>query len=235
MSSPCEKQGYHHGDLRRSLIEQGLRLVAEVGIEALSLRQLAERVGVSTPALYHHFRSKDALLGALGEAAIIEFEVAMAQAVNAAHRDGENALTHYVLSYVRFARENPARYALLFGRRIWSSPATTDFQRRARQSFRHQSEQFARLQQAGLLPPDANPLRLAQIAWATLHGLCCMYNDGLAFTVDAIEDIAKYAVQALWKHCSLVPSIANEKSHENNDPRTSRGSLLAQSGCNRVF
>lgn len=194
MSSPREKQGYHHGDLRRSLIEEGLRLIAEVGIEAVSLRQLAERVGVSTPALYHHFRSKDALLGALGEAAIAEFEAAMADAMLAANRDGDDALTHYVLSYVRFARASPARYELLFGRRIWSSPAAHEFQKRARQSFRHQSEQLVRLQQVGLLPPDANPLRLAQVTWATLHGLCCMYNDGLAFTAETIEDIARHAV-----------------------------------------
>ena len=195
MSSPQEKQAYHHGDLKRSLIDAGLDLVREVGIEAISLRQLAERVGVSTPALYHHFRNKDALLAQLGEAAIDAFDEAIASAMR--HPKDDDALSAFVLAYVRFARDEPALYELLFGRRIWTSQEAADFQRKARHSFRLQSERLLHLQQLGILPENANPLRLAQVAWATLHGLCCMYNDGLAFTAETIEEIAKHAIQLL--------------------------------------
>lgn len=207
MSSPQEKQGYHHGDLKRSLIDAGLDLVREVGIEAISLRQLAERVGVSTPALYHHFRNKEALLGQLGEAAIDAFDEAMASAIH--QPMGEDALSAFVLGYVRFARDEPALYELLFGRRIWSSTEAADFQRKARHSFRIQSERLLQLQQLGVLPAHANPLRLAQVAWATLHGLCCMYNDGLAFTADAIEDIARHAI-ALLRQAVLSQSAIGQ-------------------------
>ncbi|MES3041366.1 MAG: TetR/AcrR family transcriptional regulator [Pseudomonadota bacterium] len=202
MSSPQEKQGYHHGDLKRSLIDAGLDLVREVGIEAISLRQLAERVGVSTPALYHHFRNKEALLGQLGEAAIDAFDVAMETAMRNTEDD---ALSAFVLGYVRFARDEPALYELLFGRRMWSSSEAADFQRKARHSFRLQSERLLQLQQLGVLPAHANPLRLAQVAWATLHGLCCMYNDGLAFTAEAIEDIAKHAIALLRQAVLSAP------------------------------
>lgn len=194
MSSAQEKQAYHHGDLKRSLIDAGLDLVREVGIETISLRQLAERVGVSTPALYHHFRNKEALLGQLGEAAIDAFDEAMRQAMQRA--DGDD-LSAFVLGYVRFARDEPALYELLFGRRMWTSTETAEFQRKARHSFRLQSERLLHLQQLGVLPAHANPLRLAQVAWATLHGLCCMYNDGLAFTAETIEDIARHAISLL--------------------------------------
>lgn len=195
MSSPQEKQGYHHGDLKRSLIEAGLDLVREVGIADISLRQLAERVGVSTPALYHHFRNKEDLLGQLGEAAIDTFDAAITHALNQPKEP--DALSAFVLAYVRFARDEPALYELLFGRRIWTSPEAVEFQRKARHSFRLQSERLVQLQQRGMLPEHINPLRLAQVAWATLHGLCCMYNDGLAFTAETIEDIAKHALQLL--------------------------------------
>lgn len=192
MSSPREKQGYHHGDLRRSLIEQGLQLVREVGIEDLSLRQLAERVGVSTPALYHHFRNKQALLAALGEASIAEFEAVLKPALTAG-----SDLDDFVMAYVRFARDNPQRYELMFGGATWRSAEGGDFQRAARQSFRLMGEQMLRAQAAGHLPADINPLRLAQVGWATLHGLCRMYNDGLAFTAEDIEDIARHAIQLM--------------------------------------
>ena len=102
-------------------------------------------------------------------------------------------------------RDEPALYELLFGRRIWSSNEAADFQRKARQSFRMQSERLLQLQQLGVLPAHANPLRLAQVAWATLHGLCCMYNDGLAFTAEAIEDIAKHAIALLRQAVLSTP------------------------------
>lgn len=192
MSSPREKQGYHHGDLRRSLIEQGLQLVREVGIEDLSLRQLAERVGVSTPALYHHFRNKQALLAALGEASIAEFEAVLKPALTAS-----SDLDDFVMAYVRFARDNPQLYELMFGGATWRSAEAGDFQRAARQSFRLMGEQIQRAQATGHLPADVNALRLAQVGWATLHGLCRMYNDGLAFTAEDIEDIARHAIQLM--------------------------------------
>ena len=49
---------YHHGDLRTSLIETATQMLAESNIENLSLRKLAERIGVSRTAAYHHFDDK---------------------------------------------------------------------------------------------------------------------------------------------------------------------------------
>lgn len=192
MSSPHERQGYHHGDLRRSFIETGLALVREVGIEALSLRQLAERVGVSTPALYHHFRNKQDLLHALGEASIAEFETALGPTLAPGH-----TLEDFVIAYVRFARDNPELYELMLGRSNWRGATQGEFHRLARHSFRVMGERLLPLQQGGQLAADINPLRLAQVAWATLHGLCRMYNDGLAFTPETVEDIARYAVRLM--------------------------------------
>ena len=58
---------YHHGNLRQSLLEASMRLLDKEGLEALSLRRLAEEVGVSRQAPYHHFKDKQALLAAIGE------------------------------------------------------------------------------------------------------------------------------------------------------------------------
>ena len=49
---------YHHGDLREALLQAAKALIAEAGIENLSLRKLAERAGVSRTAPYHHFSDK---------------------------------------------------------------------------------------------------------------------------------------------------------------------------------
>ena len=61
------KGSYHHGDLRSSLLEAAKAMLSESGIEGLSLRKLADRVGVSRTAPYHHFKDKNELLCAIAQ------------------------------------------------------------------------------------------------------------------------------------------------------------------------
>jgi AcrR family transcriptional regulator len=58
---------YHHGDLRRALLEEAVRTIRDDGAAALTLRAVAERLGVSRTALYRHFADKSALLNAVSE------------------------------------------------------------------------------------------------------------------------------------------------------------------------
>jgi AcrR family transcriptional regulator len=57
---------YHHGDLRRALVEEALRTIQTDGVEELTLRAVGETLGVSRTALYRHFSDKQALLAAVG-------------------------------------------------------------------------------------------------------------------------------------------------------------------------
>jgi AcrR family transcriptional regulator len=188
------KSAYHHGDLRRSLMTEAIILIREHGIEGLSLRKLAERVGVSQTAIYHHFKDKQALLGALGIEGILQF----GEQVNSVLLDEARPLgqrfEEFVMAYVRFAMANPELYELMFGRTTWKLGDNAEFKRSARAAFRRYGEGLLHLQVAGALPGNINPLRLAQVAWATMHGLCRMYNDGLAFTSGDVEEITRYAV-----------------------------------------
>lgn len=176
------------------MIEAAVTLVERDGVAALSLRKLAEGLGVSQTALYHHFRDKQALLCAIGEAANERF---------AGHIQGglaeveglELRFERFVTLYVRFALEHPELYELLFGRTLWKAEGaeSEDFRSQARATFRNFAEEMLGLQARGLLPADINPLRLSQVMWGTLHGLCSMYNDGLAFSPGDVEDIGQYA------------------------------------------
>src|SRR4051794_6351575 len=62
-------QPYHHGDLRRVLIDAALHLVGESGANAVSVREAARRAGVSPGAPFRHFPSRDALMNAVAEEA----------------------------------------------------------------------------------------------------------------------------------------------------------------------
>jgi AcrR family transcriptional regulator len=169
-------------------------MVEKDGVDALSVRKLAERVGVSQTALYHHFRDKQALLCAIGEEAIDHFAGKLQGGL--AEVEGlEARFERFVTVYVRFALEHPELYEVLFGRGTWKGegPESEAFRSKARASFRSYAEMVSSLQAQGWLSPDLNPLRLAQVLWGTLHGLCRMYNDGLAFTPGDVEEISQYA------------------------------------------
>lgn len=189
------KAAYHHGDLRRQLVEAAIAMVREDGgLGALSLRRLAERVGVSQTALYHHFSDKQALFCAIGEEAIERLS-GLLQASLAGELSQEARFERFVSIYVRFALENPELYELLFGRTTWKGEgeASEAFRSKARASFRSYAKTIMTLQAGGFFSADINPLRLAQVMWGTLHGLCRMYNDGLAFTPGDVEEISQYA------------------------------------------
>src|SRR5688572_16491897 len=68
MPRPSKKTTYHHGNLRAALLDAGLRIVAEDGVDAVSLRAVARRANVSHSAPYHHFSNKAELLAALAAA-----------------------------------------------------------------------------------------------------------------------------------------------------------------------
>lgn len=198
--SRTSQKMYHHGALRESLLEQGMQLLQEVGVEDISLRQLAERVGVSAAALYHHFKNKQELLYGLGLLCLRRFEEATFLRNDAdlsASLSLNDELERVVLSYVRFAIDNPEYYELLFGRQIWKVDQKSDFHRQAKQSFRKLNEHILQIKFSRQLRQDIHPLRLAQVGWATVHGLCRMYNDGLAFNAADIEDIARHASQLI--------------------------------------
>lgn len=67
------KAGYHHGDLRKALIEAALELVEEEGAREVSLREAARRVGVSPGAPYRHFKSRQELMVAVAVEANARF------------------------------------------------------------------------------------------------------------------------------------------------------------------
>jgi AcrR family transcriptional regulator len=103
---------YHHGDLRRVLIDAALKL-AEEG-EEISVREAARRAGVSPGAPFRHFQSRDALMMAVAEEAQrrfrVEIEAALAQAPA---NDPLKRFRNFGLAYLRWAMRNPAHFEII--------------------------------------------------------------------------------------------------------------------------
>src|SRR4051812_38814299 len=85
--APAPKS-YHHGDLKRVLIEAALELVAEGGAEAVSVREAARRAGVSAGAPFRHFQNRTALIAAVAEEAQRRFRAEIEAAIEPAPTGG---------------------------------------------------------------------------------------------------------------------------------------------------
>lgn len=194
-----QKAGYHHGDLRRALIDAATQLVAEGGEGAFTLREAASRVGVSHVAAYRHFEDKTALFAAVAEGGFRRMRAAQADAARG-RPVGRERLEALAVAYVRFALEEPSTYRVMFGDRLDDGPVpgTEEAQAaRARARFPTLDEaveasfdllvgEVVAAQEAGVLRP-LPPRDLALALWTLTHG----YVDLLQKRRIRGEEIAK--------------------------------------------
>ncbi|HYD40456.1 MAG TPA: TetR/AcrR family transcriptional regulator [Anaeromyxobacter sp.] len=173
---------YHHGALRRALLDAALRLVEEQGVEALSLRELARRLGVSHAAPGHHFPDRLALLVALSAEGFERLAGDM-EAAAEGRPPGAERLAAVGEAYLRFALDHPAHLQIMFGPEVGGMrirpPELRAPSERARGVL---DETIAQL--AGVPPrgPGAPRDPIVEVhtfaAWALLHGAARLWIDG---------------------------------------------------------
>src|SRR6266852_9798457 len=103
------RRAYHHGNLREALLQGAVRVIAELGPTAFTLREVARRAGVSHNAPYRHFRDKDALLAAVATQGFRELTQAMVEAAGQ-RPDALDRLKRAGLGYVTFALRRPEHF-----------------------------------------------------------------------------------------------------------------------------
>lgn len=106
---------YHHGNLRKALIETGIEYINSSGVQNLSLRKIAAQCGVSQTAPYSYFKSKEELLTAMQDYVTEQFTSVLQNAVDS-FPEQNNPYVLIVLgkAYVMFFIENPQYYTFLF-------------------------------------------------------------------------------------------------------------------------
>ena len=161
---------YHHGDLRAALIQAGLAILAEEGVQALSLRAAARRVGVSHAAPYRHFADKEALLAAIAEEGfnLLFAEVEAARARFPA--SPREQLEESGWAYVRFALAHPDHLRVMFGGLIENPQAYPGLRDAGARAFGVLVEIMRAGQDAGVIVKDEARL-LALVGWTQVHGL----------------------------------------------------------------
>jgi AcrR family transcriptional regulator len=156
--------------LRGQILEAAERLLVEAGDEqAVTIRDVAEAVGVTPPSVYLHFADKDELLFAISERNVAELDRVTEEAA-AGSNDMLQSLALRGRAYVRFGVEHPEQYRILFMRNPAQTPQSFDFSRvGTAASFGHLLEHVTRCVEEGLIEGD--PLQVSLVLWAGVHGL----------------------------------------------------------------
>lgn len=195
------KSTYHHGDLRRTLLDEAALLLREEGEKGLSMRALAARAGVSRTAPYHHFKDKQDLLCAIAEEGFRRFVGVLTLAGD---QLSEKRLQRFVHDYLKFALENAEYYDLMFGSQLWKSEGITETLRQeAHGSFRFYLEQAREWQRQGHVNKDLDTLRYSQVTWSTLHGMSRLLIDGVYLAPEAMEPVCHQAASMFWRELSV--------------------------------
>lgn len=174
-----KRRAYHHGDLRRALLQAAWRLVKRAGLPGLTLREVAREVGVTHAAPYHHFATRSALLDALAEEAFVGLEAAMRGAHEACTDPGERL---YLIgrAYVDFARDKPEQLQVMFRPRSdeLEGPPPPSLAEVGARAFAQLYDAVVECQKHGVAPAGEDPHQLALAAWSVVHGFALLWVDG---------------------------------------------------------
>jgi AcrR family transcriptional regulator len=183
------KATYHHGDLPAALVRAAMELLEERGENALSLRAVARRAGVSPAAPYRHYADRETLVSAVAAVGYRE----LAERLTAAHPSPSTPeqLASVAIAYVQFALERPALFRIMFG-----EPCDHD-----------NDERLAATEAVSLYVraivertfPQADADAMATAIWALVHGLAFLHLDGKldATTPSVVADRVTAAIHAL--------------------------------------
>ena len=174
---------YHHGDLRRALLDATRELLVEGGIQAASLRAVARRAGVTNRAPYHHFDDKCDLLAAVAAEGFQKLQAEMHRRLEDCGKDPREELVQIGLGYLTFAAENPGEFQVMFWHELCDGETFPQREEESNSCFEILLSTIARLTPRPL--DEEHQLGMAMMAWATVHGLATLRAQG---ALDAKSD-----------------------------------------------
>lgn len=170
----ADRSAYHHGNLAESLLNAVDEIATQFGLEAVTLRACAKRVGVSPSSAFRHYTDKRALLTAFATRALKQLCDALAEANQHASETHRNAFNDVGLAYIKFALDKPA-----FFRAMWREETiyTNDA------DYMAAAQNLENILKGGFADtlPDNDPLELDArelLAWSSVHGLANLFVDG---------------------------------------------------------
>jgi AcrR family transcriptional regulator len=164
-----QRRRYHHGDLERTLVATALDIILAEGVEALTLRRVGAKAGVSRSALYRHFDDKAALVTRIATDGFRFLHETLRHVRANAAPDGRDTLEVMAAAHVHFAQANPSHYATMFGG-LFGDARHPEIARGAEAALGEVVEAIRDAQRTGTLG-SGDPLLIAEVMWALTFGV----------------------------------------------------------------
>jgi AcrR family transcriptional regulator len=161
---------------RRRVADAAMRLFARDGYEAVTMRSVADALGVSAMTPYRYLTGKDALFGLVRAEAFRRFADRLEAELARAGRDPMERLRRLKQAYVAFALDEPDAYRIMFELRQPDPAGDGELAAQSKRSFAALHRTVAEAVAAGALEGD--PLTLAHLLWASTHGLVSLHLAG---------------------------------------------------------
>jgi len=197
---------YHHGNLKEELIQTALEMLGDIGLEAITLRELGQRLGTSRSAIYRHFTNKEALIKEVIFSGFKRLDTAISPSFDKSNKTLLERFHAMGEAYVHFAIDNPNLYRLLFGpqqMRVREEVCENDTPRlhslrngttdprsltddELETAFHKLVSIIVEAQEAGLFK-EGDPVLQATGIWSLLHGFSSLLIDGHVHVVDNLD------------------------------------------------
>jgi AcrR family transcriptional regulator len=183
--------------LREKILDAADELLAtSADAGKLSLRGVAKHVGIAATSIYLHFPDVESLKIAIVERGFAELKE-VREAASRGMSDPAEALLARVHAYVQFAVDHPGRYRLMFGPDLPSTLAYGAEQSPSRRALQELVHSIIRCQEAGLSRSRDDPVRVATILWAAMHGIVLLRIDRPHFPWPPLDEMLDETVKRL--------------------------------------
>ncbi|MEO6237971.1 MAG: TetR/AcrR family transcriptional regulator [Vicinamibacterales bacterium] len=195
---------YHHGDLRRALLDQAVRTIQLHGVDRLTLRSVGEDLGVSRSALYRHFADKSALIEAVAAQGFRALREQLMAAWTTAGL-GRLGFAAMAAAYVQFALDQPSHYRVMFGGVLDAQTGDPDLAVEGTAAFQALVDAITWQQREGSVRED-DPQQLARYIWSVVHGISMLALDERLHTDRAeVDELVAFAVERIRGGIDTAP------------------------------
>jgi AcrR family transcriptional regulator len=181
-------------EFREAICATASRLFAQQGTDGVTMRALAEAMGISPMKPYHYFRDKEEILAASVTRALNRFVAALDQASNVEGSASERA-TARRQAYVRFALAEPDSYRIMFELPHPDPAKYPQLQQAMDRAKLAMRSSFDQLVAEGVVAGD--PRTLGYVFWCAMHGAVSVYLAGKLDSVEQMHEILDIAMKSM--------------------------------------
>ncbi len=169
-----ERETYHHGDLKQALVDSGIKILVDHGVDALTLRSAARAAGVSHSAPYAHFKDKKALLAAIASRGFLDLYRQLNETLSRYQKFPRDLLIETGWTYTQFALNEPNCFKLMFSGILGEEHAYPEFNAAVQKTYQKLVEIVEICQSNNVLRPSSIEVGIISV-WSLVHGFISLY------------------------------------------------------------